>query len=232
MKSLLTIVGFVLVLLVISVFSKIIGGVAGEHLAKSKIASDSAQTERAQEAANSGWIYTHKTNPMTGAVTKTAFVGDREIRLERFSTSTGDSGLRLWAKSSRVCSDRRKCHVLVRFDDQEPKRFPIRYYGTVHPHMAEFESPEMILSSLPTAARMRISREPYREGDDFLEFNVSGFDETASSTRENEADIEDMHIEVTPEEAADWAVEQPASGSTQNAAEAAAAAAEAAAAAR
>ena len=44
MKSLVTIVGFVLVLLVVSVFARIIGDVAGRSLAESKIEDGLAQT--------------------------------------------------------------------------------------------------------------------------------------------------------------------------------------------
>ena len=50
MKSLLTIVGFALVLLVISVFSKIIGGVAGEHLAKKELAKEEAASRASFQA--------------------------------------------------------------------------------------------------------------------------------------------------------------------------------------
>ena len=50
MKSLLTVVGFVLVLLVISVFPKIIGGVAGEHLAKEERAKEEAASRASFQA--------------------------------------------------------------------------------------------------------------------------------------------------------------------------------------
>ena len=50
MKSLLTVVGFVLVLLVISVFPKIIGGVAGEHLAKEELAKEEAASRASFQA--------------------------------------------------------------------------------------------------------------------------------------------------------------------------------------
>ena len=204
MKTILKITFILLLLLAISVFSRTIGGAAGEFLAKREIASHPAQTDRVQESAKSAWMYTHKTNAMTGVVTKTASVGDREIRLERFSTSAGESGLHLLANPFRLCRDRRKCNVLVRLDDQEPKRFRL-HYQTDDPSMATFDSHETILSSLATAERMRVSKDPYLEGEDFLEFNVAGFEEHATSIPENEANVEAMTIEYTPEQAANLA---------------------------
>ena len=199
MKTILQITVLALVLLAILVFSRIIGGVVGENLAKSQIASRHAQTERAKESLRSAWIYTHNKNAMTGVVTKKAWVGDHEMRLERFSTSTGESGLHLRANPFRVCSNPgEKCNVLVRFEDQEPKRFRVHYQAGND--TTTFDSHELIFSSLTTAKRMRVSRDPYPEGGDFLEFDVSGFDEHATSVPEDEASVEAMNIEYSPEQ--------------------------------
>ena len=202
MKTILQITVLLLVLLAISVFSKIIGGAAGESLARSEIASRHAQTEGVKTAGKSAWIYTQNKNAMTGVVTNKAWVGDHEMRLERFSTSTGESGLHLMANPFRVCSDPKKeCNVLVRFDDQEPKRFRVHYQADDRDAIT-FESHEMVFSSLATAKRMRVSSDPYPEGGDFLEFDVSGFDEHATSIPEDEVNVEAMSIEYSPEQAA------------------------------